>query len=96
MSEGKNCPQCGKPMVRGRLYSYQGMLPIDKVPIYWVEDGKTSWNARELVNVSEDAKAYLCRNCWITVLYELGDRTETPNGIETGFDKAFKEQKRGK
>lgn len=50
-----------------------------------------------MINVSEEARAYLCKDCWITVLYE----TE-PNGDEgtrepeTDFSRLLREEKRRK
>jgi hypothetical protein len=93
MNEVVKCPRCGQPMAKGRLYSYQGLLNTGPTPIFWAEEGNTSWRARVLINVSEDATAYLCKNCWITVLDELGDRRNEPSN-ETEFAKALREQNR--
>ena len=92
MNEIVKCPKCRGVMVKGRLYSYSSNR-WNQTPIYWAEIGSTSWKSRELVNVSEEATAYLCRNCWITVLYETGDNE--PRGPETEFAKALREDKRG-
>ncbi len=93
--EVKKCPQCGKPMARGRLYSYSNVW--NQTPIYWAEEGKKSWKSRELINVSEEARAYLCKDCWITVLYEAernGD--EGIREPETDFSRLLREEKRRK
>ena len=89
---GVKCPKCGGIMEKGRLYSYSS-TGWNQTPIYWAEIGSTSWKSRELVNVSEEATAYLCRNCWIIVLYETGDNESREP--ETEFAKALREDKRG-
>jgi hypothetical protein len=93
--EVKNCPKCGKPMAKGRLRSYSNVW--SQAQIYWAEEGKNPWKSREMVNVSEEARAYLCKDCWITVLYETerkGDEgTREP---ETDFARLLREERRRK
>jgi hypothetical protein len=88
MTEEVKCPRCGKPMLRGRIKS--GSL---FETVFWSEDGKSSWSLKNRVPVGlSDARAYYCRDCFITTIYELGDKIDQTAGEpESKFAKAFRE-----
>jgi hypothetical protein len=88
MIEEMKCPRCEKPMLRGRIKSGRIFETV-----FWSEDGKSSWNPknREPISLSE-ARAYYCRDCFITAIYELGDKTDQIAAEpESEFTKAFRE-----
>jgi len=88
MTEEVKCPRCGKPMLEGRIKSGSVFETV-----FWSEDGKSSWNLKNRVPVNlSEARAYYCRDCFITTIYELGDKTDqTAAEPESKFAKAFRE-----
>jgi len=86
MTEEMKCPRCGKPMLRGKIKSGRIFETV-----FWSEDGKSSWNPKNRVPISlSEARAYYCRDCFITAIYELGDKTDQIAAEpESEFDKFF-------
>jgi hypothetical protein len=93
MNKGVICPNCGKLMLRGKLGSrtvFQGT--------YWVEDGKSTWNPKNLVPLNlGETRAYYCKECFITTIYEFGDKNDqVPSEPESDFAKTFRESRKKK
>lgn len=75
-------------MLRGKMGSRQMFQSI-----YWVEDGKSTWNPKNLVPISlSETRAYYCKECFITLIYELGDeRDQILAEPESEFAKTLRE-----
>lgn len=74
-------------MLRGKLKS--SLFEI----VFWSEDGKSSWSPKNRVPINlSEARAYYCKECVLTLIYELGDKKDQiASEPDSGFAKAFRE-----